>query len=214
VTLSNDAVLKFFKNYFVCGFKNIKDEPYCGRSGDHDPDSPAVLTTNGAGQHNVQLFVLSADGTVVHCLPGFWTPQDLMFEMRFALRLHKLCNDPNLTPEARRKLFRQAQLANVRTHPTDMMLRSHLQNFDAKAELKKKDSDFRYRAGDYRPPLPAVKGFKHPELKTVDQVIHVRMAERPFLAYERFDVATFVEWGIRRYDKHENDPARMKKKKT
>ena len=48
MSLSNDAVLNVLKNQFVCGFKNITGEPYAGKSGHHDTDAPAVVTTNGA----------------------------------------------------------------------------------------------------------------------------------------------------------------------
>jgi hypothetical protein len=75
VTLSNDIVLNILKKQFVCGFKNITGEPYAGKSGKHDPDSPAVLTTNGAGPHNVQIFMLSSDGTGTALLAGLLVPR-------------------------------------------------------------------------------------------------------------------------------------------
>jgi hypothetical protein len=90
VTLSNDALIRTLNSQFVCGFRNIRDEPYCGKSGQHDPNSPAVLTTNGAGPHNVQIFVLASDGTVLHCLPGFWNPADLLYELKFAQSLNRV----------------------------------------------------------------------------------------------------------------------------
>ena len=34
------------------------------------------------------------------------------------------------------------------------------------------------------------------------------MAQQPFVRYESFDVAAFVDYGQLRYDKHENDPKR------
>ena len=39
------------------------------------------------------------------------------------------------------------------------------------------------------------------------------MAQRPFLPYEEFDVAAYVDYGQLRYDKHENDPNRNGKGK-
>jgi hypothetical protein len=72
VTLSRDTLIRQAEQQVCLRVKNIKDEPYCGRSGQHDPNTPAVLTTNGAGPHNVQMFILASDGTVLHCLPGFW----------------------------------------------------------------------------------------------------------------------------------------------
>ncbi len=200
MSLSNDAVLNVLKTQFVCGFKNIKGEPYAGKSGHHDPDAPAVVTTNGAGPHNVQMFFLSADGTVLHCLPGYWAPQDLLCEMRFALGMDRLWHTTGLSPEAKNKQFTQANLLNVRQHPADMVARSHLQGFDAKHEEAKSDSDFKFHAGDYHPPHHAGK---HANLKTTDQVVHERMAQQPFVAYGDFDVEKFSDYGKWRYDKKE-----------
>jgi hypothetical protein len=200
VSLSNDSVLRVLKTQFVCGFKNITGEPYAGKSGHHDTDSPAVVTTNGAGPHNVQLFFLSSDGVVLHCLPGYWAPQDLLLEMRFAQNQNQLWRNTSLSPAAREKRFKQANLTIVRQLPPDMLLRSHLQGFDAKHEEKKPTSDFRFKAGDYRPiyPMP-----KHANLKTTVQVVHERMAQRPFVPYGDFDVAEFSDYGKWRYDKKE-----------
>src|SRR5262249_843547 len=153
VSLSNESVLKALKTGFVCGYKNITGEPYAGRSGRHDPNAPAVLTTNGAGPHNVQMFFLSKDGTVLQCLPGFWAPQDFLYEMRFALGLNKVWQNDQLSLESKKRLFTQSQLQDIPRHPADMVARSHLQSFDAKEEAKKKQSDFQLRPGDYRSPV-------------------------------------------------------------
>ena len=148
MSLSNDAVLNVLKNQFVCGFKNITGESYAGKSGHHDVDAPAVVTTNGAGPHNVQMFFLSSDGTVLHCLPGYWAPQDLLVEMRFALNMDKVWHNSSLSTAAKNKVFHDANLQAIRTHPSDMIERSHLQSFDAKHEQAKADSDFRFKPGD------------------------------------------------------------------
>ena len=39
-------------------------------------------------------------------------------------------------------------------------------------------------------------------LKTTDQVVHERMAERPFLTFKAFDTATFVNMGVKSFDSH------------
>jgi hypothetical protein len=202
VSLSNESVLSTLKTNFVCGYKNITGEPYAGRSGRHDPDAPAVLTTNGAGPHNVQMFFLSKDGVVLQCLPGFWSPQDFLYEMRFALGLNQLWFNDQVPLETKKRLFSQQQLQDIPRHPADMVARSHLQSFDAQAELKKtkKQSDFIYRPGDYHSPTQT-KAMHN--LKTTDQVVHERMAKRPFLTYEEFDVANFSDYGKERYDKKE-----------
>jgi hypothetical protein len=215
VSLSNDAVLNVLKTQFVCGFKNITGESYAGKSGRHDTDAPAVVTTNGAGPHNVQLFFLAADGTVLHCLPGYWAPQDLLLEMRFALDLNQVWRNAGYSLEAKQQLARQANHLAIRRAPADMIARSHLQGFDAKQEMKKPDSDFQFKPGDYR---PAVAGGKHQNLKSTFQVIHERMAQRPFVAYADFDVEQFSDYGKLRYDKKEEmrtpeNMQKMKKKK-
>jgi hypothetical protein len=215
VTLSNDALLKVLKTKFVCGFKNIKGEPYAGKSGKHDPDSPAVVTTDGAGPHNVQIFLLSSDGTVLHCLPGFWAPADLLLEIQFAQGLNKIWKNPNYSQEKKNRLFREANMKHVLTHPLDMRQRSHLQSFDAKEERNKENSDFQFKPGDYRPPVlvAAKKMAKMSDLKSVDQVVHERMAHIPFVPYDEFDVEKFSDYGKMGYDKHENQPPKVKNKK-
>jgi hypothetical protein len=217
VSLSNDSVLNALKTKFVCGFKNIKGETYAGKSGRHDTDGPAVVTTNGAGPHNVQLFFLSSDGTVLHVLPGYWAPQDLLVELRLVYSLNNLWQTKGMTEDEKKRRFTQAQLRFLRQLPADLLARSHLQGFDAKHELAKEDSDFRYHTGDYHPTVPPKMGGKHHNLKSTVQVVHERMAQRPFVPYEDFDVEKFSDYGKWRYDKKEemraqaNKPA-MKKK--
>jgi hypothetical protein len=208
VTLSHDALIRTLNSRFVCGFKNIKDEPYCGKSGQHDPDTPAVLTSNGAGPHNVQIFVLSGDGTVLHCLPGFWTPDDLLTELQFAQSLNRVWKDPHLSRAAKDKRFTEANRKHAQVHPLAMRARSQLQGFDEKKERTKADSDFKVQAGQQPTVTLTRRGLKLSDMKTVDQVVHERMAQRPFVPYEEFDVAAYVDYGQLRYDKHENDPRR------
>ena len=40
--------------------------------------------------------------------------------------------------------------------------------------------------------------------KTTDQIMHERMVRRPFVAYNKFDVAKYAEYGRPLYDKSEN----------
>jgi hypothetical protein len=214
VTLSHDALIRTLNNKFVCGFKNIKDEPYCGKSGKHDPNTPAVLTTNGAGPHNVQIFVLNADGIVLHCLPGFWTPADLLAELEFARSLSKIWSNPKLSREVKDNRFRDANLQHAQTHTLDMRSRSKLQGFDEKKERKKGESDFKLQVGQPPTVMLTNRGLKLSDLKTVDQVVHERMAQRPFVPYDDFDVAAYVDYGQLRYDKHENARRAEKGKST
>ncbi len=81
------------KKHFVVGWKNNWREDYVGVSHGYTCEQPAVGTTNGAGPRNMQTFVLSGDGTVLHCLPGFWHPADLAHELEVSLALHRLWQD-------------------------------------------------------------------------------------------------------------------------
>lgn len=198
LSLSDPAVLQALRSNFICCFKNVINEPYIGSSRRHAPDSPAVETTNGAGPHNVQNVFLSADGTVLHALPGYWSPQDMLYYLRYVIGMDQLWKNPNLDLQTKRAMFQQANLWEIRNHPADMRARSHLQRFDAAVERKKADSDFKFRPGDFRPPSQARQ-----DLKSTDQVIHERMAMRPFVPYEQFDLGKFCDYGKFFYDKNE-----------
>ncbi len=201
MSLSNDSVLNVLKSQFVCGYRNITGQSYAGKSGKHETDGQAIVTTNGAGPHNVQFLFLSEDGVVLHAILGYWDPRDLLWEIRFAQGMNRLWHSSSRSAEDKRKQFQIANRLAIRQLPLDMVARSHLQGFDAKKELKEAASDFRFRPGDYHPP---VRAGKHDNLKSTVQVIHERMAQRPFVAYEDFDVADFSDYGKQRYDKKED----------
>jgi hypothetical protein len=104
-------------------------------------------------------------------------------------------------------------LKHALAHSLDMRTRSHLQGFDEKKERRKGESDFKLEPGQQPTVTLTNRGLKLSDMKTVDQVVHERMAKRPFVPYEDFDVAAYVDYGQLRYDKHENDPNRGKGKK-
>jgi hypothetical protein len=207
VSLSQDPAFSTLRDNFVCGYRDISREPYCGVSGRHEVDGNAINTTNGAGPHNIQMFILSADGTVLTCLPGYWNPRDLVQELALAARLNQVWLDPTLNRGQKVQLFRQMHLAHIQQHPPDMQRRSHLQGFDAKYEAQHRlnTSDFIVNPGVAR--LATIKGNKIPwqAFKTTDEVMHERLAQRPFVPYSYFDVAAYVDYGRPKYDKHEDD---------
>ena len=176
-------------------------EPYAGNSGTHKPNGNAVDTTNGAGPHNIQMFIMNPDGTVVHCLPGFWNAQDLVTELQLGRKLNDLYNNHELTADLKAKQFARLQEEHIRFHPAEMTERSKLQGFDAKHEAMKPGSDFvkdkSMLAGEWG--AHCMQG-----LKTTDVVMHERMAKRPFMSYSSFDVAQFANYGTETYDKHED----------
>ncbi|MBS1995836.1 MAG: hypothetical protein JSS86_05975 [Cyanobacteria bacterium SZAS LIN-2] len=189
------------KDNFVCGFRDIGNQKYAGASGKHMPDENAVDTTNGAGPHNIQLFVLDPDGTVLTCLPGYWHAEDLAPELALAQELDQVWHDPNLTLSEKRAKYSQMQLAHIAAHPQAEHKRSHMQGFDEKYEAKTNpNSDFFYnpRAID-----PATGQTPASNVKSIDIVMHERLAMRPFVPYDKFDVAQYSSYGKLKYDKQE-----------
>jgi len=188
------------KDDFIVGYRNIENQKYAGASGKHKPDQPAVDTTNGAGPHNLQIFVLADDGTILTCLPGFWHAEDMVKEFALASQLNAVWKNPDLSLEEKKAQFTKLQLDHIAQHDKGMVGRSHMQGFDLQYEAKKPASDFFYnpRAVDQATGKTAPKN-----VKTVDIVMHERMAAHPFEPYERFDVAHFSDYGKPSYDKHE-----------
>lgn len=206
MSLSQDPAYSVLKNELVCGYRDISKESYAGFSGAHRPDGNAIKTTNGAGPHNLQTFILASDGTVLHCLPGYWNPQDLVREIEFAGRLHDLWTNPSLSRTAKDQAFRSMQLAHVHEHPQAMVRRSNMQGFDKKYEAKHRLHTSDTVNNVQLASLALQKGQKIPAgaFKTTDVILHERMAARPFLPFNQFDVAHFVDYGRPKYDKNED----------
>jgi hypothetical protein len=170
----------------------------------HAPNSLAVNTTNGAGPHNIQIFFLSSDGIVLHCLPGFWNPDDLIGEMGLASQLNAVWKNPKLTRAQKNSMFTQMQLDHIKEHSPEMSSRSHLQDFDGSFEISNsKTSDFVPACAKGGTSMSAWGRVSPADLKTTDVVVHERMAVRPFLPFQTFDVAVFSNYGTQQYDKQE-----------
>lgn len=168
----------------------------------------AVDTTNGAGPRNLQLFVLAPDGTVLHCLPGYWHASDLLLELDLADRLYAIWQDQSIRPEDKKVLFAKAQERHIGEHPYEMVNRSKLQGFDKVHIFHHKDQ----LSDAISSPNMLVNADKHhlPDeaFKTTDKIMHDRLSTRPFVAYQNFDVANYVNYGTNHYDKgeHKLDP--------
>jgi hypothetical protein len=203
VSLSQEPAFSSLKDNFVCGVHDISNEPYCGVSGAHDITGNAITTTNGAGPHNIQMFILSADGTVLHCLPGYWNPADLVSEMQLAADLNKVWQNPSMSRAQKNQLFRQMQLAHIEQHSPGMVRRSRMQGFDQKYEATHRltTSDCIVNASLID---PTAKKMPQEAFKTTDEIMHERMAQRPFEQFVQFDVAQYVDYGRPKYDKHED----------
>ena len=207
MSLSQDPAFSALKEHFVCGYKDISNEPYAGASGLHEKDGKAVNTTNGAGPHNIQMFMLAPDGTVLSCLPGFWNPQDLVTEMQFASQLNEIWQDPHMSRAQKNEAFREMHLNHIAEHSQGMVRRSRMQGFDQKyeAEHRLNRSDTIRNRGEVAMALNAgSKMLPQDAFKTTDEIFHERLAAHPFESYDHFDVAAFADYGKPKYDKHED----------
>jgi hypothetical protein len=195
-------------NQMVCGSRDITGEPYAGMSGKHDRYGHAVSTSNGAGPHNVQMFILSSDGTVLTCMPGYWAPQDLVTEVRLAQQLNTVWKDPHLSRAQKNQMFAQMQMAHIRQHSPQMVGRSHMQGFDMMYEAENRPMSDTIKSPELIAAAEAKGGHAPAQaFKTTDVIMHERMARRPFESIDHFDVAAFADYGKWKYDKEED--ARM-----
>lgn len=206
MSLSQEPALSALKQYFVCGTKDITDEPYAGESGSHGNFGNALVTTNGAGPHNLQLFMLTPDGVVLNCLPGYWAPQDLVYEMAFAEQLNQVWNNKQYSTAQKNYMFRTMHLAHAKAHPKEMTNRSHLQGFDAlyEAENHLATSDFIRDKTLITKNAEGHLKWTPNAFRTTDEVMHMRLASHPFERYDKFNVAAFSDYGKQHYDKSED----------
>ena len=162
---------------------------YAGQSNKHQPTMAA--TTHGVynctGAKNVQMFLMTADGKVLSCLPGFWFPQYLLEELELAAKLNRIYRSTR-TLDERDEKFIDAHLAHVLSHSPRLIGDSRHQRFDANDLLRRKVEDFGRSAGSTTTAI-----------KLPDQVFHERMADRPFLSFDEFNAHDFVDMGRSRY---------------
>lgn len=205
MSLSSPQVIDYLSSKYVCGTRDITGLSYAGVSGRHEINGNAVGTTNGAGPHNIQIFVLAADGTVLHCLPGYWNPQDLIYELDFARSLNQVWNSrQSLT--AKQAQFSKLHLAHIKEHPPAMVKRSQMQGFDQLFELKNRFDTTDTIASRSLAAMALKDHMKIPEgaFKTTDMIMHERLARMPFEPYDQFDVVGFSDYGKIQYDKSED----------
>ncbi len=210
MSLSQQPVFNLLKQDFVCGYKDIENKRYAGSSRKHSPSGEAVDTTNGAGPHNIQIFVMDPDGTVLTCLPGYWCSQDLASELEFAKQLGAVYRDTTLTVADRNTRFTEMQLNHLKAHSKAERKRSEMQHFDVAYEKDKRflTSDvFNRTVINPRTLNPNLSNLPESAIKTCDVIMHQRMATRPFIPYEEFDVAAFSDYGRPMYDRHEDSLA-------
>jgi hypothetical protein len=199
VSLSIEPTFSLIKSDFVCGYRNIVGMPWAGDSGIHPVEGGAVTTTNGAGPHNIQMFVLNQQGMVLTCLPGYWDSNDLSIELKFAETVNDVWNDSKLSLAEKKAKYSEMHLAHIAEHPKAMVKRSQMQGFDKKYEADNRaetsDTILAHTGGPAK-----LKGLV---FKTTDQIFHERLAKQPFVTYDNFDVTSFSDYGKHKYDKKE-----------
>lgn len=191
MTLPNEKLLALLARDFVVGWKDIRKEDFCGVSRGYTKNQTAVGTTNGAGGRNVQVFVLTPNARVLLALPGFWHADDLRTELQFAKVLNRLWLDDSRTLQDKVKLWRKLQLRQPTTHSRAMRARSDWQGFDriteiARGRMQSRDS------------IVTQNGKQR--LLALDELVHKRLALRPCLHFDDFDIESFVDYGRREYD--------------
>lgn len=193
MSLPDDEVFELLQNEFVLGWRNIWRESYTGYSNGYKPGQCAVHTTNGAGAHNMQIFVLAPDRTVLHALPGYWHPDDLARELRFALVLARLYEDEGRTLEQKRSMARLLHDAEIHRQTDETAARSGWQGFDQRAELARAQSEERDTV--------VVDGEGNPvAMKPVNELVHERLLAQLFVPFDDFDIEGFIDYGTLHYD--------------
>lgn len=207
------------KNNWIVAWRNIITEDYVGESHGYTKEDTAIGTTNGAGPTNTQILMLSPDGVVLHALPGFWHAQDLAVEMKLAMDLWAIWKNKDLTRQQKDALFASKQIEGWKNAPKATTLRSRWQGFDKANEEKRAALGIErdtVKGAPIQKPLSADeqakveakmaglkkldRDVKKLELKPINQLVHERMSVRPFVQYEKFDVAQFADYGRSYYD--------------
>lgn len=204
MTLPNNDVIDFIGTRFVLAHRNINKDDHVGMSNGYSTSQSAVGTTNGAGPRNVQFLILAADTTVLHALPGFWHPEDLIAELQLAFEINRLYLDAQKTYSQKAKMFELLHKTHMRRHGADAIRRGHWQDFDRHVEVarvKREERDtFRTLANGQL------------QLKSVPEVIHDRMLARRFKKLDDFDLESFVDYGRSFYDNNHGDKGKAFKK--
>lgn len=84
-----------------------------------------------------------------------------------------------------------------------MVDRSAMQYFDQEYEAANKlhTSD---AILDPKLIMASKDGLPQEAFKTVDRLMHERMSQRPFVSYEKFDMASYSDYGLPTYDRDED----------
>lgn len=200
MTLGDEKVLKMLDERFVVGWRNIGAESYVGSSSGYSGANSAVGTTNGAGARNMQILILSEELVVLHALPGFWHPEDFVQELRFAEGLATLWAEKGTRRADKDHMYRLAQLSQAASSSEATRARSRWQHFDEHAERQRLTKEPRDTFVDgWQGPFTAEAAKTWP-IKTIDVLVHERMAQQPFRLLSDFDFESLVDYGTVHYD--------------
>ena len=197
VTLPNDDVIDLIGTRFILAHRNIEKDKHVGMSHGYRPNQSAVGTTNGAGPRNVQFLILAADKTVLHALPGFWHPEDLIPELQLAFEINRLYLDKQKTFSQKAKMYEMLHKTHMRRHGADAVRRGQWQGFDRRTEVQRVKHEER---DTFRTLANGAL-----QLKSVPAVIHDRMLARRFKKLDDFDLEAFVDYGRAFYDNNHGE---------
>jgi hypothetical protein len=200
ITFSNDLVLEQLRDKFVLGRGNIERELHVGLSHGYRRDQTAFGTTNGTGGRNVQMVFLAADGAVLHVLPGFWHPLDLLAELQLVHQLHGLYGSGDHAPAQKLAMAATMHRAFLRGLSGLAVDRSRWQDADALAEQARgrvvpRDTFVLDAKGQ---PLRDKSGTA--ALKPLVQVVHERSMVRAFVPFGEYDIEAVVDYGTPQSD--------------
>ncbi|MFK7739905.1 MAG: hypothetical protein AB8H80_06240 [Planctomycetota bacterium] len=192
MTLPNEDVRAFLQDHFVLAYKNIEKEKHVGVSHGYKCTQDAVGTTNGAGGRNVQFFVLAADTTVLHCMPGFWHAEDLIKELQLALEVDRLYRTQSMSADRKGEMYELLHGTHLRRHGPEMDKRGYWQSFDQSYEMQRAQREIRDTV--------ATDSEGKRSMRPLVTVLHNRMVSRRFQKFEDFDIESFVDYGRPFYD--------------
>ncbi len=87
VSFSQPQTRRFLNQNFINTFNDTTGDPTSGQSICHQPDDPSGTCIRGNGKQNVQTLFLTPKGNIFHAATGFLSPEDLLAEAKFAIKL-------------------------------------------------------------------------------------------------------------------------------
>ena len=118
-------VAKALRRSFVCAWMNKAPQTQFP-DGMYDNAPAPCRLRNGAGVTNVTAIFASAEGTVVHAMPGYLDPASFLTHLDFALALHSELSDPGVSRERRAGLYAEAHRQAAKRTEIDLEQGAHM----------------------------------------------------------------------------------------